>query len=195
MRVHPASPSGLTIAVDMDEVLADTLGHMLALYNRKFDADVQADAMHGTELADIVPAERRAWVLGMLHEPGFFAEIPPMPGALKAMERLCREYRVYVASAAMEFPGSFGDKMDWLKRHLPWVPVSRYIFCMEKFVLDVDYLIDDTPSHFEGMRGTGLLFDAPHNRLPAGEKDRYSRVHGWESVEEAIAKNEAAVRL
>jgi 5'(3')-deoxyribonucleotidase len=177
----------LRLAIDMDEVLADTVGKQLDIYNRRYGTHVVPADLHGTELAEIVPPEHRPWVLGMLHEPGFFADLRPMDGALEVMERLCRSHRVYIASAATEFPDSFRDKMSWLARHLPQIPTHRIIFCGEKSVLDVDYLVDDTPDHFEGLRGIGLLLDAPHNRL----EHRYPRVHGWAALEATIDLYEA----
>lgn len=177
----------LSLAIDMDEVLVDTLGKMLASYNQRYKANFTPADLHGLELADIVPEDHRPWVLEMLHQPGFFADIDPMHGALACIDRLCRKHRVYIASAATEFPDSFRDKMNWLDRYVPQIPRHRIIFCGEKSVLDVDYLVDDTPSHFEGMRGTGLLFDAPHNRL----EDRYYRVNGWGHLEEAIELHES----
>ena len=54
----------LRIAVDMDEVLADALGKQLRAYNERFGANVTPDALHGLELADIVPQEHQPWVLG-----------------------------------------------------------------------------------------------------------------------------------
>ena len=69
----------LRIAVDMDEVLADALGKQLRAYNERFGAHVTAEALHGLELADIVPQEHQPWVLGMLHEPGFFSDLEWIP--------------------------------------------------------------------------------------------------------------------
>jgi 5'-nucleotidase len=180
----------LSLAIDMDEVLVDTLGKMLASYNQRYNAKVTSADLHGLELADIVPEDHRPWVLEMLHQPGFFADIAPMHGALACIDRLCRKHRVYIASAATEFPDSFRDKMNWLANYVPQIPTHRIIFCGEKSVLDVDYLVDDTPSHFEGMRGTGLLFDAPHNRL----EHRYCRVNSWASLEQAIEWHEGRKR-
>jgi 5'-nucleotidase len=109
-----------------------------------------------------------------------------VPSGLDVMQWLCAEHDVFVASAATEFPTSFNDKLAWLERHLPQIARHKVIFCGEKSVLNVDYLIDDTPQHFEGFRGVGLLFDAPHNR---GD-DRYYRVHGWPKLEAAIELHE-----
>jgi 5'(3')-deoxyribonucleotidase len=189
------SDAELRLAVDMDEVLADTLGKQLALYNRHYGASVVPNDLNGVELSDIVPPEHRQWVIDVFHGPGFFADIQPVPGALEVMERLCRKHSVYIASAATEFPGSFRDKMNWLARYLPQIPTTSIIFCGEKSVLGVDYLVDDSPYHFEGLRGVGLLFDAPHNRPRDGREDRYIRVHGWDQLEAAIELHEARKRV
>jgi len=177
----------LRIAVDMDEVLADTLGKQLRLYNHRYADRINAEDLHGIELADIVPPDRQAWVLEMLHAPGYFADLEPMPGGPEAMGRLCTAHDVYIASAATEFPGSFNDKLKWLERYLPQIPRQRIIFCGEKSVLNVDILVDDTPQHFQGLCGLGLLFDAPHNRHQQG----HLRVRNWLEAEAAIAKHSA----
>jgi 5'-nucleotidase len=181
-------PGELALAIDMDEVLADTLGWQLYLYNQRFGTCVLPDDLDGVDLIDIVPAEHKHWAAEIFNEPGFFADIPPMPGALEAMERLCQSHRVFIASAATEFPGSFREKMDWLARYLPQIPVPRIVFCGEKSVLDVDCLLDDTTSHFANLNGKPLLFDAPHNR----KETRYERVSSWNEVEAAIAALSAA---
>ena len=109
----------LRIAVDMDEVLADALGKQLRAYNEHFGANGTAEELHGLELADIVPQEHQPWVLGMLHQPGFFADLEWIPGAREEMEKLCAAHDIFIASAATEFPTSFVDKLNWLERHLP----------------------------------------------------------------------------
>lgn len=177
----------LRIAVDMDEVLADTLGEQLRRYNLRYNESVSAEDLTGLELADIVPAERRGWVLDMLHEPGFFADLDLIPGSVAGMRQLCLQHEVFVASAAMEFPGSFQDKFLWLRRRFPEVPPRRIVFCGDKGVLDVDYLIDDTPEHFRRLKGVGLLFDAPHNRGHRG----YRRVLGWSQAPAALSTRES----
>lgn len=190
MNWNERRPGELAIAIDMDEVLADTLGWQLKLYNERFDKRVRPEDLDGVDLIDIVPDDHKPWAADIFREPGFFADIPPMPGALDVMQRLCARHRVYIASAATEFPTCFAEKMDWLARYVPQIPVPRYIFCGEKFALDVDYLVDDTPAHFLGLRGTGLLFHAPHNR----KESRYRRVMRWETLEAAIDELEAAKR-
>ena len=177
----------LRIAVDMDEVLTDTLGKQLRLYNQRYGTSASRSDLHGNNLVDIAPAPHKEWLVSMLHEPGFFADLEPLPGALEGMERLCAQHDVFIASAATQFPNSFNEKIAWLKLYLPQIPLNRIIFCGDKSILNVAYLIDDSAYHFEGLRGVGLLFDAPHNQRKRG----YFRVHGWKDVEPAIALHEA----
>lgn len=177
----------LRIAVDMDEVITDTLGKQLCLYNQRYGTSASRKDLHGKNLVDIAPAQHKEWLVSMLHEPGFFADLEPIPGSLEGMAKLCAQHDVFIASAATQFPNSFNEKLAWLKLYLPQIPLNHIIFCGDKSILNVDYLIDDSAYHFEGLRGVGLLFDAPHNR----EKNGYFRVHRWEEVEVAIALHEA----
>ena len=56
--------------------------------------------------------------------------------------------------------------------------VRNFVFCGDKSILNADYLIDDNAYNFDGFRGEGLLFDAPHNAL----ETRYRRVRSWQEV-------------
>jgi len=47
------------LGVDMDEVLTDTLGKQLRVYNAQYGTNVQPEQLDGCELLDIVPPEQR----------------------------------------------------------------------------------------------------------------------------------------
>jgi 5'(3')-deoxyribonucleotidase len=84
----------------------------------------------------------------------------------------------------MDVPISFDAKFRWLRRHFPFIPPAQIVFCGDKGIIDADYLIDDRARHFEGFKGSPLLFSAPHN---AGER-RYPRVDSWKDVREFFAR-------
>jgi 5'(3')-deoxyribonucleotidase len=85
---------------------------------------------------------------------------------------------VFITTAAMEVPSSFNAKFRWLARHFPFIPSSHIVFCGDKCVLAVDYLIDDNARHFERLQGEGILFTAPHNI----HETRFRRVNDWFDV-------------
>jgi 5'(3')-deoxyribonucleotidase/uncharacterized protein with PQ loop repeat len=166
------------VAIDMDEVVADSLGKHLRLYNEVFGAELTPADLAGRSLEQAVPKERVAAVRELLATPGFFRDLEPLPESREVVRALCARHEVFIATAAMEVPTSFADKFAWLREHFPFIPPSHVVFCGDKAVLDVDYLIDDSPRHFARLRGTPVLFSAPHNR----DETRYLRVSSWSEV-------------
>ena len=163
------------IAIDMDEVLADTAAHQLAWYERDFGPGPTAAELHGTHLTRIVPAAHRTRIREHLSDPTFFRDIPLMPGAVQSVVALSERYELFVVSAAMEHPVSFTAKFAWLREHLPMIPPARCIFCGDKSVIGADYLIDDSPYQLERFRGVPIIFSAAHN----AHETRFRRVVDW----------------
>jgi 5'(3')-deoxyribonucleotidase len=166
------------LAIDMDEVLADTLSQFLSGYNREFGESLTKSHLTEHKLAEIIPADRRARLRHYALSPGFFRDIPVMPGSHTVIEQLRERYEVFIATAAMEFPSSFNEKYLWIKEHFPTFPDSHIVFCGDKSVISTDFLIDDSPRHFDRFLGQGFLFTAPHNRA----ETRYPRLNDWEDV-------------
>lgn len=167
------------IAVDMDDVLADTLGAQLAWFGARYGYRWTRGDLTGKQLFDdLVTPEQAAAHAAVMREGSFFGDLPVLPGAPEVLRRLADRYEVFVASAATEFPGSFLPKFRWLERHFPFIPASRVVFCGDKAVVAADYLVDDNVHRFPGFRGQGVLFDAPHNQDVMG----YPRVRSWDDV-------------
>lgn len=166
------------IAIDMDEVIADFRSKHVRAYNEAFGAELTLRDLGGRDLHEIVPARHAEGARRLVLEPGFFADLDEIEGSREVVLALTERYEVFIATAAMEVPTSFAAKYAWLRERFPFIPPSHIVFCGDKGVLDVDYLIDDTARHFERFRGTPVLFDAPHNR----HETRFRRVLGWEDV-------------
>jgi 5'(3')-deoxyribonucleotidase/uncharacterized protein with PQ loop repeat len=179
-RAPRAEPSRrVRIAIDMDEVIADSLGKHLRIHNQTFGARLTRADLAGRSLEDSVPEDLAEATRQLVAEPGFFADLDEIPGGREVVRQLAERYEVFIASAAMEVPTSFADKYAWLRERFPFIDPSHIVFCGDKAILDVDYLIDDTARHFERFRGTPILFGAPHNQ---GER-RFRRVESWPEVE------------
>ena len=152
----------MRIAIDMDEVLADAHGGQRRLYAAEGHTFTD-DALRGQELKEVAPPEAVTAVERHLHQGTFFANLDPMPGAANALEKLCEDHEVFVATAAMDYPASCAHKVAWMMRHFPFFDLSRLVMCGDKSILKADVLIDDHTRHFDGFGGQGLLFDALHN--------------------------------
>lgn len=166
------------IAVDMDEVMADSIARFQAWHWRDFRAELSREALHGRPMREAVAADRWPTVQQYPHAPGFFEDLPVMEHSQTVLRQLAARYELFVASAAMEFPGSFRHKYEWLQTHFPFIPWQHYVFCGDKSILAADYLIDDNAYNLRAFRGEGILFSAPHN---AGETG-FRRANDWLEV-------------
>jgi 5'(3')-deoxyribonucleotidase len=168
------------IAVDMDEVITDALTKHLDLYNEHFDKELTEHDLTGFTLPSFVPDHERERVIAFVEQESFFADMAVLPGAVETLEALSHEHELFITTAAMEFPNSFMPKYVWLIKHLPFITPMNFVFCGDKSIVHADYLIDDNVRHFKRFKGTGLLFEAPHNKLV----DYNPRVRNWGEVAE-----------
>ncbi len=166
------------ICVDMDEVMADTLGEHLRRYNQTFEEDVTLDDLAGKGLWEFTPLDRQQQLRAFLDAEDFFEDLPLMPGAQEVLKQLSSRFEIFIATQAMVVPNSLGPKYRWLQRHFPFIPPSHYVFCGDKSILRAEYLIDDQPRNLLRFNGDGLLYTAPHNVTTQG----FVRVNNWQEV-------------
>lgn len=178
------------IAIDMDEVLADTLSKQLSWLAEQRGIVLDRAQCQGRPLREVAGFEHYAALEEAMHRPDFFLDLPVMPGARRSMSMLFAQHQIFIATAAMEFPASFDAKFSWLRTHFPYLPTERIVFCGDKSIIQADYLIDDHARHFKHFRGQGLLFSAPHNRNVAG----YPVLQNWEEALRYFQVEESASR-
>jgi len=173
----------MRIAVDMDEVLADTMAVQLKWLNDQYGHRLTPETVRGGDLYDFIPPRQGSHLMEVLRQGDFFADLPLMDHSQTVLERLAEKHEIFIATAAMEFPGSFGPKFRWLARHFPFIDSSRIVFCGDKGILSADVLIDDTPRNLARFEGHGVLFTAPHNV----NVTEYARVSGWHDIDAMFA--------
>jgi 5'-nucleotidase len=168
----------LRIAVDMDEVIADSFSKHLSLYNHLVGGNLTKEMVSNKGLGTVIPRDRRDEFAAIPDSDGFFADLEVIEGSREALQELARHHDIFIASAAMEVPSSFDAKFKWLQKHFPFIPPSRIMFCGDKNIIDADILVDDRSRHFREFRGTGILFTAPHNVSEAADL----RANNWNDV-------------
>jgi 5'-nucleotidase len=171
------------LAVDVDEVTADTVAKRLRRYEADYGEALSRDAIKGRQIREAVPPERAAQVEACLDEPGFSRDVPVMEGARQVLQDLAGRFEIIFATSAMDHPVSLYDRYLWLQESFPFVPDRGYVFCGSKQYVLADYLIDDNPRNLERFTGHGILFDAHHNASEA----RFDRVTSWHDVHRYFA--------
>ena len=164
-----------SIAIDMDNVIADVATHFIAWYEKETGIRVAPETLVGVPEVEAFPDKI---IRKFLFTPGFFRTVPVMAGAKDAVRRLMENFDVYIVSAAMEFPQSLSEKYEWLQEHFPEISWRHIIFCGDKSVINTDFMIDDHVKNLDHFKGKTFLYTAGHNI----HIDRHTRVNDWKEV-------------
>ncbi len=165
-----------SIAIDMDNVIADVARHYLAMYEKETGEKVPESKLIGIPELEALPDKTA--ILRYLHTPGFFRTVPLMAGAQEALRKLQEHYELYIVSAAMEFPLSLSEKKEWLTEHFPFIHWRNIVFCGDKSIIGTHYMIDDHVKNLSTFKGKPFLFTAGHNV----HIQDYPRLNNWEEA-------------
>lgn len=137
------------VLVDMDCILVDLLPSWLEIYNRDNGTSYQVKDITDWGLTSISPTGE---VYKILEQPGFFEDLPPIPGAIQALEALLqRGHAVYTVSAPVN-ARNYAEKVRWLNAWCPFLTAKNIVFCHDKAIVQGDWLIDDAPKNAEAYR-------------------------------------------
>ena len=170
----------MSIAIDMDGVLADVEAQFLNWYERDYGIKMKREELLGKSEDTAFPEE--GVVRKFAHTAGFFLDVPVMEGAVEAVKSLSERFDIYIVSAAMEFPKSLPEKLEWLKKNFPFIGWKQIIFCGDKSIISTDYMIDDHIKNLDYFKGKTILFHAFHN---VGY-NHHVRVKDWGEVVELL---------
>lgn len=167
-----------SIAIDMDQVLADFAGKAVKVFNERYNENVKREHFRVVELEARYPGYTKEFET-MISEPNFFRDFAlEDEDAVPVLKELSKHYHIYIATAAMEVPGSFTAKYEWLLEHFPFLDPSYFIFCGDKKVVKADYLIDDNIKQLQSFTGTGILYSQPYNL----HHNEFKRVENWKQI-------------
>jgi 5'(3')-deoxyribonucleotidase len=166
----------ISIAVDMDGVLADTETHFIDYYEAESGEKINRNSLLGVPEIHAFPD--KSAVYRFVHMPGFFRTLPLIPGGVYAVKTLMEHFDVYIVSAAMEFPLSLYEKKQWLEEHFPFISWKNIVFCGDKSIIKTDYLIDDHLKNLDNFSGIPLMFTASHNV----HYNHHRRLNNWDEI-------------
>ncbi|HXB92543.1 MAG TPA: hypothetical protein VNU72_09650 [Puia sp.] len=166
------------IIIDMDEVIADPMGEMIEWYRKEYKGGVDWDKMLAGSWVKGFPDEHQTLVMERLKAPGFFRHLPVMEDSVEVLRELNRQYEVFIVSAAMEFPNSLKDKLDWLLEHFPFLSWRQLALTGSKDLVHGEFMIDDHVKNLKGFKGKPYLFTAAHNLEITG----YDRINNWKEA-------------
>ena len=187
----------LSIAVDLDGVLANTIQRFCTMINARHSTRFDNSSFthwNGWEIAHIPKEE----FYRTLDEAWYnWKEIPPTEEDIgKKVGRLHRLGRVDIVTGRS--PDTVPPAHSWLKEHkVPFHSFVRTDGIMAKVELAYDIFIDDSPELMKGLASTpdkhGIIYTQPWNRDSPGT-ERILRVERWSQIPAAIRKLATAMK-
>lgn len=173
------------IIVDFDGVMCNMHNKLLLLYNQIYNTNYTTD-----DITDwVLPKGSREI---FTQTEGFFADLPPIDGAIEGVNELSKKYEVFFATDAASTPIVAHDKIAWWKSHnLDHIPI---VIIGHKYIIDADLIIDDAPHHVEYFLRShpdkqAILVDALYNKkVKTGKDSRVYRAENWSKVVELADK-------
>jgi len=163
------------VIIDMDEVIADPMGDMIAWYRNKYGLEVDYQKMLGGSWLRGFPEDHQVIVKNRLMAEGFFRNLSVMLDSVEVIREMNKRYEVFIVSAATEFPNSLKDKLEWLLEHFPFLTWRQLTLCGDKRLICGDFMIDDHVRNLEQFKGKKYLFSSAHNMDVKG----YDRINNW----------------
>lgn len=172
----------LSIAVDMDQVLGDSIKTVLKQLSYVTGKSTQPDDIGSNPIETFFTPEEIACINNTQNRSDFYDNVPVIDGSQAGLELLNRHNSVLIVSAATEFPDSIPSRARWLQHNFPFIHYSQIVFCCQKGIVQSDIMIDDMAENFKNYKGTPLLFSSYHNQTITG----YHRVNSWGEIGDFI---------
>ncbi len=172
----------MRILIDIDGVVAD-LNEAAASRLELRGSETARLAAHmrsarGWSFTKGLPKKDAALILGVLAEPGFYADLPVIPGARAALAgmRDAGHDVFFVTSPWLSNPTCASDKLGWVERHFGLVMAYRTVIAGDKTVVTGDFLVDDKPdiTGCAAPSWTQVFYTRPWNLHKEGP-----RIHTW----------------
>lgn len=178
----------MIIALDCDGILSDLMPYWLSFYNREYGDSLTARDCLSWDTHTVVRPECGTRIYNYLKEPGFFRNVPLIPGSVDGVRRLCEASHDIVVVTDTPAEGVV-DRLAWLREHFPCIPPKNYAITRRKDLIVADLLVDDAPHNILMAKCPAVVFDHPYNQHVPGP-----RVRDWSQLVEYISNLDASLR-
>lgn len=175
----------MLILLDQDGVLADFDAAFCMAWTQQGHAwpVVTPDQRKAFYVREDYPEAWRSKVDAIYTTPGFFLNLPPLPGALEGVAQMLAEgHDVRICTSPLNaYEHCVLEKYRWIERHLGAAMVQRMMVTKDKTLVHGDVLIDDKPKISGARTPTWqhVVLDQPYNRDAQGPRMRWT---DWRSV-------------
>lgn len=184
------------IMIDMDNVITNPL--FLEFINEFLGTNYKLDDLEEYYLQKLITKDsNKFW--NFINNKNLYEGIELFDGCYEVLEKLNKKYDLYIVTAYIwgdsydEFiVNTLRDKYLFLREKLPFIRPEKYIFTINKNIMNFDVRIDDRLNNLAGA-DIKLLFSAWHNKNYSDtelKENNVIRVNNWKDVEKILLDNE-----
>jgi 5'(3')-deoxyribonucleotidase len=182
--------TSLTIAVDVDQTIADFLGALCQRFSLE-----QGELFYPIHMAADwrMPQAFYEW----MKEPTFYLNVLPFNGAVSAINTLRDAgHRVIFVTSCVK--GTADQKLNWLQ-DWGFLPLDDHMaredffVASDKSLIAADVLFDDRPSTVEDFPGVAYMVMSPQNRNDTARRYCFSIRDAPLLIEQLLAEQEEEV--
>ena len=160
---------------DMDGVTADFMGEVY----RQAELETGVKYCHADTVDYWFKDSKHASLFKeIIHRAGVFADLEPITGAVRAINRLRERYDVVFCTSPPEGSTTAeNEKREWIARHFDLSMAEEAIVTLDKSIVPGRVLIEDNPYVSIKAPWKPIMFDQPWNK--GTDLLRIPRMYGW----------------
>lgn len=153
----------MTIITDIDGVLNDLIPKTLDLYNSRNGTNIKLKDIAAYNFSDCLSQQDADGIVELFKEKELWDSLMPTLDSQWGLKLLANEgHDIYLATATL--PENFPWKVEWIKRHFPFINTDNIICIKNKGLLKCDVMIDDCLDNLISNICERIVIDCPWNR-------------------------------
>ena len=176
------------IGVDIDDTINNLMKKTLEMYNQTYKTSYTMDDCTNYDFNQCFSHEVADRFKELFARKELWDSLSPVKNSQWALKKFVENgYDVYLTTATD--PVNFAWKVDWVKRHFPFIPESNIIRINNKGLLKVDVLIDDFADQLiSNIHCHRICVDKPWNKHVWDEVYGIYRRDSWSEIYEVVNK-------
>jgi 5'(3')-deoxyribonucleotidase len=178
----------MVIACDVDDVICNLQEVIINLFNKRFGSSYTVDNFTDYDVMNVLPTQDAIVMRDMYGEVGIYNKVKPIAKAKESLQKLINlGHQVYLVTAAV--PKTYGEKVEFIKRHFPFIDESHIVCMKHKWMFKCDIMIEDNLHNLLAKPYYHrILMDRPWNQ---NNKDYVYDIHrcaNWDEVVDVVNK-------
>ena len=178
----------MIIACDVDDVICNLQEVVVDLFNKRLGVNYTVDDFTDYDVMNVLSTQDGIVMRDIYGESGLYNKVKPVAKAKESLQKLMNMgHQVYLVTAAV--PKTYGEKVEFIKRHFPFIDESHIVCMKHKWMFKCDVMIEDNlQTLIEKPYYHRVLMDRPWNQ---SNKDYVYDIHrctNWNEIVDVINK-------